>query len=308
MTAAFYRIDHETRYRYASRVSTSQHVAYLRPRALARQRVHRQEISVDPPPARWTRRTDYFGNAVDQFTLLQPHTELTVRAETLVEVIAAPPPEPGRSAPWEEARDALVYRQGVFAGEAAEYAFASPFVAVDPEMADFARPSFPPGRPLLAAAIELMHRIHTEFRYDPEATTITTPISRVLAERRGVCQDFAHVQIACLRALGLAARYVSGYLLTTPPPGQPRLQGADASHAWLAVHCPRSGWVELDPTNDLVPDRQHIALGWARDYGDVTPLRGVILGGARHTLSVGVSVVPLAGDAWDRPLAEPLAS
>jgi len=308
MTAAFYRIDHETRYRYASRVSTSQHVAYLRPRALARQRVHRQEISVDPPPARWTRRTDYFGNAVDQFTLLQPHTELTVRAETLVEVIAAPPAEPGRSAPWEEARDALVYRQGVFAGEAAEYAFASPFVAVDPEMADFARPSFPPGRPLLAAAIELMHRIHTEFRYDPEATTITTPISRVLAERRGVCQDFAHVQIACLRALGLAARYVSGYLLTTPPPGQPRLQGADASHAWLAVHCPRSGWVELDPTNDLVPDRQHIALGWARDYGDVTPLRGVILGGARHTLSVGVSVVPLAGDAWDRPLAEPLAS
>ena len=145
-----------------------------------------------------------------------------------------------------------------------------------------------------------MHRIYTEFRFDPDATTIRTPVRRVLTERRGVCQDFAHVQIACLRALGLSARYVSGYLLTTPPPGRPRLQGADASHAWLAVHCPHHGWVDLDPTNDLLPDQQHITLGWGRDYGDVSPLHGVILGGARHKLAVGVSVVPL-----DRPSGTP---
>jgi transglutaminase-like putative cysteine protease len=306
---ALYRIEHETRYTYASRVSTSQHVAYLRPRVLARQRVPRLELTVGPHPARWTRRVDYFGNAVDQFTLLQPHTELTVRAHSLVEVLPGPThPVPEQSPPWEDARDALVYQKDAPAGEAVQYAFASPYVALDPEMAAFARASFPPGRPLLAAAIDLMHRIHAEFRYDPEATTITTPVGRVLAERRGVCQDFAHVEIACLRSLGLAARYVSGYLLTTPPAGEPRLQGADASHAWLAVHCPRYGWVDLDPTNDLLPDRQHVTLGWGRDYGDVSPLRGVILGGARHTLSVGVSVAPLDHDAWQRALAEPLAS
>ena len=142
-----------------------------------------------------------------------------------------------------------------------------------------------------------MHRIHDEFRFDPSATTITTPVTRVLEERHGVCQDFAHLQISCLRSLGLPARYVSGYLLTDPPPGQPRLIGADASHAWLSVHCPRHGWVDLDPTNALLPDARHITLGWGRDYGDVSPLRGVMLGGAEHTLTVGVSVVPVAAPA-----------
>ena len=263
MTAR-YRIEHDTRYTYAARVSTSQHVAYLRPRALPRQRVHRQELTVEPHPARWTRRTDYFGNAVDQFTLLQPHAELAVRARSLVEVLPARShPLPELSPPWEDARRSLAYRTGVAGGEAVQYAFASPYVALDPEAAELARSSFAPGRPLLAAAIDLMHRIHTEFRFDPDATTIKTPVGRVLAERRGVCQDFAHVQIACLRALGLSARYVSGYLLTTPPPGRPRLQGADASHAWLAVHCPRHGWVDLDPTNDLParPAARHARLG-----------------------------------------------
>jgi transglutaminase-like putative cysteine protease len=153
-----------------------------------------------------------------------------------------------------------------------------------------------------------MHRIHTEFRYDPKATTITTPLERVLEERRGVCQDFAHLQIACLRSLGLPARYVSGYLLTTPPPGQPRLEGADASHAWLSVHCPKHGWVDLDPTNDLLPDRRHVTLGWGRDFADVSPLHGIILGGSRHTLSVGVSVIPLDPDEWRRALDRAVAS
>jgi transglutaminase-like putative cysteine protease len=308
MTAR-YRVEHDTRYRYASRVSTSQHVACLRPRTLARQRVHRQELTVEPHPARWTRRSDYFGNAVDQFTLLQPHTELTVSARSLVEILPARShPRPELSPPWEDARRSLAYRAGVAVGEAAQYAFASPYVALEPEAAALARTSFTPGRPLLDAAIDLMHRIYTEFRFDSTATTIKTPVARVLAERRGVCQDFAHVQIACLRALGLSARYVSGYLLTTPPPGRPRLQGADASHAWLAVHCPHNGWVDLDPTNDLLPDQHHITLGWGRDYGDVSPLHGVILGGARHTLAVGVTVLPLEAAEWDRALAESTAS
>jgi transglutaminase-like putative cysteine protease len=306
---AFYRIEHETRYDYASNVSTSQHVAYLRPRALARQHVHRQEITVVPRPAQASRREDYFGNVVDQFTLLTPHRQLSVRATSLVEVLATESPvDPALSPPWDEARDMLVYRKGVYGGEAAQYAYASPYVALDREMAEFARPSFSPGRPLLAGAVDLMHRIHEECEFDPTATTITTPVGRVLAGRRGVCQDFAHLEIACLRSLGLAARYVSGYLLTTPPPGRPRLVGADASHAWLAVHCPRYGWVDLDPTNDVLPDQRHVTLGWGRDYGDVSPLRGVILGGHQHRLSVGVSVVPLDPVEWERALAEAVAS
>ena len=304
MTPARYRVEHETRYAYAATASTSQHVAYLRPRDLPRQRVAWHTLDIEPAPSAATTRTDYFGNPVSQFTVLAPHTELLVRGRSLVEV--EPPaagPAPEGSPPWEHVREAFVYRAGSPRAEAAEFAHASPYVAVEPALADFARASFPPGRPLLAGAIDLMHRIHAEFRYDAAATTITTPVSRVLAERRGVCQDFAHLQISALRALGLAARYVSGYLLTDPPPGRPRLIGADASHAWLAVHCPHHGWVDLDPTNDLVPDRRHVTLAWGRDFGDVSPLRGVILGGAQHTLRVGVSVIPLEPAEWSRALA-----
>ena len=174
-----------------------------------------------------------------------------------------------------------------------QFAYASPYVVIAPELERFARVSFPPGRPCSAGAIDLMHRIHAEFRFDPSATTVTTPVTRVLAERHGVCQDFAHLQISCLRALGLRARYVSGYLLTDPPAGQPRLIGADASHAWLSVRCPHHGWIDLDPTNDVIVDRRHVTIAWGRDYGDVSPLRGVLLGGAEHTLTVGVSVVPM---------------
>jgi transglutaminase-like putative cysteine protease len=290
---ACYRVEHETRYVYASPVSTSQHVAYLRPRALPHQQVRSAELEVDPDPVESTRRTDYFGNTVDQFTLLKPHTELSVRAHSVVQVspgtrsiVAASSP------PWERVRDALRFVRGAAPGEESQFACPSPYVAIDPALADFARTPFTPERPLLAAALDLMHRIHGEFRYVPAATTITTPVSRVLTERQGVCQDFAHLQISCLRSLGLAARYVSGYLLTDPPPGRPRLLGADASHAWLSVHCPAHGWVDLDPTNDVVPGLRHITLAWGRDYADVSPLRGVILGGGEHTLHVGVSVRP----------------
>jgi transglutaminase-like putative cysteine protease len=292
---ATYRVEHETRYKYAARVSTSEHVAYLRPRELPLQRILRHELAVEPSPARSSRRPDYFGNEAQQFTVLTPHSELVVRAQSLVEVEAPPPADPGASPPWEEARDLLVYAKGKRSFEPAQFAYPSPYVAFDPDLADFARQSFGPGRPLLEGAVDLMRRIHREFRFDPKATTITTPVKRVFLERRGVCQDLAHLQIACLRSLGLSARYVSGYLLTDPPPGQPRLVGADASHAWLSVHCPRHGFVDLDPTNGVVPESRHVTLAWGRDFGDVSPLRGVILGGADHVLRVGVSVLPVAG-------------
>jgi transglutaminase-like putative cysteine protease len=297
MTSALYRVEHETRYVHAGRVSTSRHLGVLTPRSLPRQAVHQHAITIDPYPADQTIRADAFGNIVTQFSILTPYTELRVTGRSLVEVWprteAGPDVDPEASPAWEDARQSGVFHPQGPCDEAAEFRYRSPYVEPAAELADFARPSFTPGRPLLRAAIDLMHRIHDEFRFDTAATSITTPVTRVLAERSGVCQDFAHLQIACLRSLGLAARYVSGYLLTDPPPGQPRLVGADASHAWLSVWCPFHGWVDLDPTNAVLPDWRHITTAWGRDYGDVSPLRGVVLGSAAHELSVGVSVVPV---------------
>jgi transglutaminase-like putative cysteine protease len=207
-----------------------------------------------------------------------------------VDVEPRPEPiDPESSPPWEEMCGGGAFDEGT------EFRYPSPYVEPAAVLAAFARRVFTGGRPLLSAAAALMHAIHDEFQFDPGATTITTPATRVLEERHGVCQDFAHLQIACLRSLGLPARYVSGYLLTDPPPGQPRLVGADASHAWLSVWCPRNGWVDLDPTNAVIPDSRHVSIAWGRDYGDVSPLRGVVLGGGSHELYVGVSVVPLLG-------------
>jgi transglutaminase-like putative cysteine protease len=295
-----YRIEHETRYVYSSSVSTSQHVACLRPRELAWQHVRSHALTIDPAPARIAPRVDYFGNTLDHFELQRPHRELQVlsQAEVDVQSRAATPPDVNLSPPWDSPWDSQL---GANANAASaplaiddeQFRYASPYAVIAPELEHFARGSFPPGRSVLGGAIDLMHRIHAEFRFDPSATTVTTPVTRVLAERHGVCQDFAHLQISCLRALGLAARYVSGYLLTDPPAGQPRLIGADASHAWVAVRCPHHGWVDLDPTNDVIVDRRHVTIAWGRDYGDVSPLRGVLLGGAEHTLTVGVSVVPI---------------
>ncbi len=294
MSSVAYRIEHETRYVHTGLVSTSQHVGCLTPRSLPRQIVQTHELSVDPRPAHETQRTDYFGNLVTQFTILTPYTELRVATRGLVEVLGrGRAVDPEGSPAWEDVRDAGVYRPGTACDEAAQFRYPSPYIDLAPELAAFARRAFPAGRPLIAAAVELMHRIHDEFTFDPGATTIMTPVSRVLAERRGVCQDFAHLQIACLRSLGLAARYVSGYLLTDPPKGQPRLVGADASHAWLSVWCPVQGWVDLDPTNAVLPELRHVTLAWGRDFSDVSPLCGVVLGGGSHKLHVGVSVVPV---------------
>ena len=296
MSSALYRIEHETRYRHAGRASTSQHVAFLRPRELPRQRVLEHELIAEPVPANRTRRTDYFGNTVDQFTILTPYREMRAISRSVVEVLSpGAPTDPNASEAWEPVRDMLLYLRGAAYQEAAQFSYPSPYAPADPKLAAFARESFQPGRPLVAGAVDLMDRIHREFVFDPRATSITTPVTRVLADRHGVCQDFAHLQIASMRSLGLAARYISGYLLTDPPPGQPRLVGADASHAWLAVWCPAQGWVALDPTNGLLPTERHVILAWGRDYGDVSPLRGVVLGGQDHTLRVGVSVTPVAG-------------
>jgi transglutaminase-like putative cysteine protease len=286
--AVVYQIEHETRYVHAGRVSTSQHVACLTPRALPRQHLRAHHVVVDPVPANDSSRIDCYGNVEEQFTILTPYSELRVVSRSVVEV--SPREEtvdPEASPAWEDVRSDDGFNV------ASEFRYPSPYVEPAPALAAFAREQFTERRPLLAAAVALMHRIHDEFQFDPGATTITTPATRVLEERHGVCQDFAHLQIACLRSLGLPARYVSGYLLTDPPPGQPRLVGADASHAWLSVWCPRNGWVDLDPTNAVLPDTRHVTIAWGRDYGDVSPLHGVVLGGGAHELYVGVSVVPV---------------
>jgi transglutaminase-like putative cysteine protease len=285
-----YRIRHVTHYRYDESVSNSQHDLHLLPRDLPRQRCLSASITIDPAPIVCHERRDYYGNRANHVVLAIPHSELNVTTQSHVEVTAQPALIVSNDASWERALAALTEPQCDLLAQ--EMAFPSPFVAPSDVLADYARPSFPSERPLLEAASELMGRIHSDFAYDPQATTIATPLAEVFEKRRGVCQDFAHLMIGCLRSLGLSALYVSGYLVTTPPPGQPRLQGADASHAWLSVWSPRFGFVDLDPTNAVVPSDAHITLAIGRDFGDVTPLRGVILGGGRHELGVGVDVEP----------------
>lgn len=300
----YYDLVHDTIYRYTGPVLLSQQVAHLRPRERLRQRLLSHRLQIGPRPSLQRERTDFFGNPVSFFSIDRRHDSLAVQAVSRVGVLAPAWPDAAASLPWEAARDHL--RDALSghaplqdeAREAGQYRFGSPFVAIGPQTlryADYAMQCFLPGRPLLEAAAALSSRIHAEFHFDPAATSVATPVAQVFAERRGVCQDFSHLMIACLRALGLAARYVSGYLLTAPPPGQPRLVGADASHAWVAVWCPDAGWVEFDPTNDMQPADEHITLAWGRDYGDVCPLRGVILGGASHAAEVAVTVTPVAG-------------
>lgn len=294
MSSNTYDVEHETRYAYATAVVTSQHVAWLEPRGVPYQRNIAYDLTIDPAPLRVLRRIDYFGNVVHYFEVLQPHVELRVTSRSVVHVSPREVDvQPGASPAWEQVRDGLRHAGGQTATDISQFVFESPHATGSADISAFARGSFANGRPMLEGAIALTHRIYSEFTFDPTATTPATPVTRLLADRRGVCQDFAHFQIACLRSLGLAARYVSGYLLTDPPPGQPRLIGADASHAWVSVYCPVHGWIDLDPTNDVIAGVRHVTLAWGRDYGDVTPLRGVLLGGAEHQLFVGVSVVPI---------------
>jgi transglutaminase-like putative cysteine protease len=289
-----YRVRHQTIYDYVQSVSVSHHVVRLTPRDLPGQRCRTSELSVWPvPPFHATTHTDYFGNTVSSFTLPESHTRMTVEATSELEVNAVPQPPFPESPAWETVRDTVPGDHNQAGLNAYQFVFDSVRVSAKADLADYARTSFPQGRPLLEAVLDLTSRIHQDFRFDAKATEVTTPVETFFEKRRGVCQDFSHLQIACMRSLGLPARYVSGYLRTLPPPGRPRLVGSDASHAWCAAWCPRFGWVDFDPTNNCVPSDGHITLAWGRDYSDVSPIRGVLLGGAKHSLKVGVDVMPL---------------
>jgi transglutaminase-like putative cysteine protease len=282
-------------YSYSRLVSLCHNLAHLTPRTYLRQQCSQRELQITPSPTITNDLIDYFGNPATFFTVQEPHKKLTVQAVGFAEVLPYTAPDPASTPAWETVRDFLETDRTAESLDAYQYVFDSAYITRSAELAAYAAPSFPAGRPALAAVLDLTHRIHVDFKYDPTATTLTTPVHEVLQIRRGVCQDFAHLQIGCLRSLGLPARYVSGYLLTHPPPGGQRLQGADASHAWVSVYYPGFGWIDADPTNDQVPSDQHIVLAWGRDYDDVSPIKGVNLGGGRHTVSVGVDVMPVEG-------------
>ena len=290
-----YQVIHETVYSYESPVVLSQQLLHLTPRPLPFQAIEAHHITVEPAPGETVQREDYFGNPVTQIVLAAPHASLAVRAESRVTVQSREQERAlrERGAPWELLRDRLRAGGSEALLEPAQFLFESTHVECFRDLALYAGPSFAAGRKLPEALLELTRRIHADFRFDPKATSVSTPLREVLAKRRGVCQDFAHFMIGCLRTLGLAARYVSGYIVTAPPPGKPRLVGADASHAWVSAWT-GAGWLDLDPTNDCVVDDEHITLAWGRDFSDVTPMRGVILGGGEQELEVRVTVTPLA--------------
>ena len=287
-----YRIVHKTTYKYKSLVSYGDHVACLTPRNLPHHRCVRHELRITPR-ANCHERTDYFGNQLRFFTVQEPHKLLVVEARSEVVIDEHERPPTVESLPWEEAVRALRHDGSLASLEAYQFIFESPRIRPSAEFASYAIQSFKPGRSFTEALLDLTARIHRDFRFDSKATSVRTPPEEVLRKRRGVCQDFAHLQIACLRSLNLPARYVSGYPRTYPPPGRPRLVGCDVSHAWVSAYCPGIGWLDVDPTNNVVPSYNHVTLAWGRDYGDVSPLRGLILGGRDHTLKVGVDVEPI---------------
>ena len=292
MTPTRYKIAHVTTYEYTEPVTLCQNVAHLSARFCDHQTSRSPVLSISPEPAVIEERADYFGNPIHYFTIQEAHRKLTVRADHDITVTPTVPPEPQSTPPWETVRERQRHDRTPAWLDAGQYVFDSRYVVAHPRYAEFACPSFTPGKPVLAAALELAHRIYSGFVFDPQATTLATPVVEVFEKRRGVCQDFAHMLLACLRSQGLAARYVSGYLCTAPPPGKPRLVGADATHAWVSLFCGDAGWVDLDPTNDQIPGDRHVLLAWGRDYDDVSPLKGVILGGGQHRVHVAVDVVP----------------
>ena len=294
--SAHYQIFHDTCYHYDSPVSLAQQLAHLWPRACSWQRCTQRQLLISPQPSARRDELDVFGNPLTRLAFERPHDELQVNARLTVEVLARPSLDFNQSPAWELTRNALTYSSQPLPSdllEACRYRFQSPYVHLKRSFVEFSQSCFPPGQPLLLGVQALMQKIFSEFTFDAEATQVATPLVEVLERRRGVCQDFAHLMLACLRSRGLAARYISGYLLTRPPPGQPRLIGADASHAWVSVFCPVLGWVDFDPTNNVQPALEHITLAWGRDFSDVSPLRGVILGGGSHDPEVRVTVMPV---------------
>ncbi len=283
-----YRVTHVTRYEYAYKVSHAHHLVHMSPRATGRQQVDVTELTIDPKPSARRVETDYFGNRIERIEIREPHKELTVTSVSEV-----------RLAPQQMLLPGVAWNDWVSqldrSGEPFDQQFRcdSPHIRLHSSLRTYAEQSFDQGRDLVEAVRELNQRIFQEFKYDQTATNVSTPLRQVLRERRGVCQDFAHLAVGCLRSLGLAARYVSGYLETRPPPGRPRLVGADASHAWASVLLPGGQWLDLDPTNNVLPEERHITVAWGRDFSDVSPLRGVVLGGGHHQVHVSVDTAPL---------------
>jgi transglutaminase-like putative cysteine protease len=292
-----YRVRHQTLYTYEVPVLHAHHLAHLRPRRFDYQTARRTLLEITPSPRDQHRQEDYFGNDCDVLEVLSTHEKFEIVATSEIELKERPTlqrlaDEPFKSFSWNAVAEQLAQDTRLLF--AREFSFDSPLVRVHPMLREYALPSFDEGRPLLDAVLELSDRVHTEFSYEPATTDVSTPLAQVMRERRGVCQDFAHVMVGCLRSVGLAARYVSGYLETVPPPGQPRLVGSDASHAWVSAFFPGLGWLDIDPTNGLLPNESHITVAFGRDFSDVSPLKGVVLGGGRHYVKVGVDVQRLA--------------
>lgn len=290
-----YHLRHDTRYEYDQPVGESHQLLRLVPRNLPAQKIHSHRLEIDPQPTRQDGFVDAFGNEVRTIDLEIDHSALLIRAEAWVEVSAREQPAEA-ILPWQHTRLALAYSAGKHYSpeqlDACRFLYESRHVRVKREFAAYASECFGMADSLLSGATRLMERIFDEFTFDPSATTVSTPVTEVFEKKRGVCQDYAHFMISCLRSIGLPARYMSGYLLTRPPPGKPRLIGADATHAWVAVFCPSAGWIEFDPTNNIQPRMEHIVLGWGRDFADVSPLRGVLIGGGSHDPEIEVTVVP----------------
>ncbi len=286
-----FRVKHKTRYQYSAPVSMCFNEARMTPLNTLHQRCASHRFVVQPAPEAIHKRTDYFGNQVTHFDILQSHQEMSVTVISEVEVVNRSQQSLfSADYPWEGIRDMVKSSSNPEHIALREYVLASPLIPLLPELEQYALKSFTPKRSALESVRELMGRIWTDFKYMPNSTSISTPLHEVLANKQGVCQDFSHLAISCLRSIGLPAAYVSGYLETLPPPGQPKLEGADASHAWFAVHLLDSGWIHFDPTNNLMPADQHITVAIGRDFADVTPLKGVIYGGNEHDLNVSVDV------------------
>ena len=287
-----YKVSHITKYTYDQAVPVSHNLVHLAPRQLPHQHCDNFQLMVHPDPVDLAKSVDYFGNEVAYFSIDHAHQGLTVSAASNIRVEPQQEVPPTSTVAWEDVvhlpanhtRESLAILQ---------FVYPSPNIRLVPGVKEYASESFTAGRPVLDALIELTRRVHEDFAYDPRATTVHTPIEEVFEAKHGVCQDFAHLQIACLRSLGLPARYVSGYLRTIPPPGKPRLVGADASHAWLSAYCGEAGWIDVDPTNAVLVGTDHITTAWGRDYSDVCPIQGVIVGGGQHRMNVSVDIEPI---------------
>ena len=283
-------VSHKTHYRYSQSVVQSQHRLHMSPRVTPRQQVRHHSLLVEPAPSARHDGIDSFGNVVTILDIEVPHREFVVHARSSVAVDPVDGVMLLQSTAWDDPRARGEGQDGALDLEVVQYRCASRLTPLSRAIDDYASVSFAAGRPVLDGAMDLTRRIFREFKFDPTATDLSTPIAQVLKARRGVCQDFAHLTLACLRARRIPARYVSGYLLTRPPPGQARLQGVDASHAWVSVWSPESGWVDFDPTNGLLVGTEHATIAFGRDYDDVSPICGVLIGGGAHTVEVGVDV------------------